>query len=283
MRYYIFPIITIFLLSTISFAVFAQVTEPKSTQPKPTEPNITTKTDKASYTNGDTIVISGAVKSFVEGTPLTIQILDPDKNLVQIAQIDVAKDGEYTTTIKATGVLWKKSGTYTLKVQYGLSNVVAETNFEFMTATMPISKIFEVKAGDRGTFDVKYTINGATIKDITIDSEGLALIVSVNATSNGILSLEIPRALMDAKTTSWDDDAFIILIDGSEVKPQKEEKNIESRTLTIQFLQGDSDIEIIGTQIVPEFGAISALVLAIAIISLIAVSAKTRLRLMPKY
>ena len=34
---------------------------------------------------------------------------------------------------------------------------------------------------------------------------------------------------------------------------------------------------------IPEFGAISALVLAIAIISIIAVSAKTRLRLMPKY
>ena len=41
--------------------------------------------------------------------------------------------------------------------------------------------------------------------------------------------------------------------------------------------------EYMGTEIVPEFGPIAALVLAIAIISIIAVSAKTRLRLMPKY
>ncbi|MBI1828155.1 MAG: PEFG-CTERM sorting domain-containing protein, partial [Thaumarchaeota archaeon] len=41
--------------------------------------------------------------------------------------------------------------------------------------------------------------------------------------------------------------------------------------------------EIIGTWIVPEFGPIAALVLAIAIISIIAVSAKTGLRFMPKY
>ncbi|MGI0081953.1 MAG: PEFG-CTERM sorting domain-containing protein [Nitrosopumilaceae archaeon] len=34
---------------------------------------------------------------------------------------------------------------------------------------------------------------------------------------------------------------------------------------------------------VPEFGAIAALVLAVAIISIIALSAKTKLRLMPKY
>ncbi|MFZ0185168.1 MAG: PEFG-CTERM sorting domain-containing protein, partial [Nitrosotalea sp.] len=42
-------------------------------------------------------------------------------------------------------------------------------------------------------------------------------------------------------------------------------------------------IEIIGTQIIPEFGPIAALVLAIAIISIIAVSSKTGLRFMPKY
>ena len=41
--------------------------------------------------------------------------------------------------------------------------------------------------------------------------------------------------------------------------------------------------EYMGTEIIPEFGAIAALVLAIAIISIIAVSAKTRLRLVPKY
>ena len=41
--------------------------------------------------------------------------------------------------------------------------------------------------------------------------------------------------------------------------------------------------EYMGTEIIPEFGPIAALVLAIAIISIIAVSAKTRLRLMPKY
>ena len=41
--------------------------------------------------------------------------------------------------------------------------------------------------------------------------------------------------------------------------------------------------EYLGTEIIPEFGPIAALVLAVAIISIIAVSAKTRLRLMPKY
>ena len=143
-------------------------------------------------------------------------------------------------------------------------------------------EIFEVNAGNEGTFDVEYNISGGTLKDIVIDFEGLALVISIDSTSDGTITLNVPRELMDAKTTSGEDDAFIILIDGAEVEASQI-ATTSSRTLTINFLKGDSDIEIIGTQIVPEFGAIAALVLAVAIISIIAVSAKTRLRLMPKY
>ena len=272
MRTFAFLLILVLLVPFNAMTSFAEVAKPL----------ITATTDKPSYVNGDTIVISGAVKSIVEGTPLTIQVFDPDKNIVQIAQIDVAQDGNYATTVKATGALWKKGGTYTVKVQYGLPNVAAETNFEFKTSAVSASNIFEVDAGEVGTFDVEYNISGATVKDMTIDFEGLALIVSINSTSDGTITLKIQRELMDAKKTNGDDDVFIILIDGDEVEA-KQESSSKFRTLTINFLGGDSDIEIIGTQIVPEFGAIAALVLAVAIISIIAASVKTRLRLMPKY
>jgi len=270
MRYYLFLIIACFVLSINNVSIFAQVTAPL----------ITVSVDKPSYVAEDTIIISGAVKSIVEGTPLTYQIFDPVKNQVQIGQVDVAQDGKFTTTLKP-GKLWKQDGTYTVKVQYGPPNVVAETNFEFRGTTPTVTKIFEVDAGNQGTFDVEYTINGGTVKDMIIDFESLALVISINATSDGTITVNIPRVLMDAKTTSGEDDIFIILIDGAEVT-YNEEKTTSSRTLTIQFLEGDSDIEIIGTQIVPEFGPIAALVLAVAIISIIAVSAKTRL-LMPKF
>ena len=271
--HYFLSVITISILLSSVITSFAQVAEPL----------ITTSTDKSSYKNGDTVVISGAVKAVVEGTPLTIQILDPNQNIVQIAQIDVAQDGKYTTTAKASGALWKKGGTYTVKVQYGPPNVVAETNFEFVSVTsIPTWEIFEVNAGNEGTFDLEYNINGGTVKNMVIDFDGLALVISIDSSSDGTITLKIPRELMDAKTTSGEDDTFIILIDGSEVEASQI-ATIDFRTITINFLKGDSEIEIIGTQIVPEFGAIAALVLAVAIISIIAVSAKTRLRLMPKY
>ncbi|HEV2193935.1 MAG TPA: PEFG-CTERM sorting domain-containing protein [Nitrosopumilaceae archaeon] len=278
MRYFVFPIITLFILSVWCIPSFAQTT--------PTAPNITVTKDKSSYTIGDTIVISGAVKAVVIGTPLTIQILDPSNTIVQIAQIDVSQDGKYAKSILASGPLWKASGTYTVKVQYGPS-VTAQTTFTFARSTIPISNYFIVKdPSSQQTFSVNYTITGGTVKDMTIDTQSISLITSLNSTSCNIncgITLQIPRSLIDAKTSNGQDDSFIVLIDGAEVKPSGEETNNSFRTLTIQFLQGDQDVEIIGTQIVPEFGTIAALVLAIAIISIIAVSAKTGLRFMPKY
>ncbi len=279
MRYFVFLVIVFFIFSIICIPSFAQVATPLP----PTAASVTVTTDKSSYIVGDTITISGAVKSIVPNTPLTIQIFDPNSNLVQVAQISVSNDGTYTDTINAEGILWKVNGAYMVKVQYGLPNVSAQTTFNFTAFSTPVSNLFQVKdPNSQQTFGVNYTINGGTVKDMTIDVQSISLIVSINSTSDGSITLQIPRTLVDAKMNNGQDDSFIVLIDGAEVKPQSEEANSNYRTLTVPFLQGDQDIEIIGTQIVPEFGPIAALVLAIAIISIIAVSAKTGLRLMPK-
>ena len=280
MRYALVLIISLFIISTLFVPTLGQVSSPSP----PTAAPITVNTDKPSYLLGDTIVISGSVKSPVQNTQLSIQIFDPNNNLVHVDQIDVSKDGKYTDTIKAVGVYWKINGSYTVKVQYALPVVTAQTTFTFQSSVPLVSNVFEVKdPNSQQTFGVNYTITGGTVKNISIDVQSISLIVSVNSTSDGTITLQIPRALVDAKTNSGQDDAFIILIDGAEVKPQSESSNSDYRNLTIQFYQGDQDIEIIGTQIVPEFGPIAALVLAIAIISIIAVSAKTGLRFMPKY
>jgi predicted secreted protein with PEFG-CTERM motif len=277
--------ISFLILSAMSLNSFAQTpTTPTLAPTAPTAPAITVSTDKSSYLAGDTVVISGQVQAVVPGTPLTVQILDSNTNLIQIAQIDISSDGKFTKSFLASGPLWKSNGVYTVKVQYGLPNVTSQTTFTFQSSVAPISNIFQVKdPNSQQTFSVNYTITGGTVNSMTIDAQSISLIVSINSTSDGSITLQIPRTLMDAKTSSGQDDSFIILIDGAEVKPQSESANGDYRTLTIPFLQGDQDIEIIGTQIVPEFGPIAALVLAIAIISIIAVSAKTGLRFMPKY
>jgi len=54
-------------------------------------------------------------------------------------------------------------------------------------------------------------------------------------------------------------------------------------TLTIPCVAGIEKIEIHGSWAIPEFGVIAAMILAVAIVSIIVITAKTRLSLVPRY
>jgi predicted secreted protein with PEFG-CTERM motif len=229
---------------------------------------------KEFYKQGDAIVISGKVDAVLEKTPIIIQIFY-GTNIVNIAQVEVSQDGSYTHTVIADGIYWKSDGKYTVKATYGVSGNVYETSFDFQTkgTANDTTQIFEVKAGDSGTFDVPYTIRGGAVKDIIVDPQILGFVVTIQSDNDGSLTLDLGRKWIDAKTTTGNDDSFIIYIDGSEVQYQ-ESADADSRILTIQFLEGDSDIEIIGTQVIPEFGPIAVIVLVLAITLTIMISTK---------
>jgi predicted secreted protein with PEFG-CTERM motif len=128
---------------------------------------------------------------------------------------------------------------------------------------------------------LSYKITGGSVLSVTPDDEANSLVVAIKTTSDGVLTITLPRALIDAKINEQDDN-FFVLIDGEEVEFEETTTDTD-RTLTIAFPDGAEEIEIIGSFVVPEFGTIAALILAIAIISIIAVSAKTRLSILPKY
>jgi predicted secreted protein with PEFG-CTERM motif len=241
------------------------------TLPAFAESLISVKTDANSYKEGETIVISGKVSTIITGTPVTMQIFGQD-NLVDIAQISVAENGNYSHTVRAEGPLWSKAGEYTIRVSFGEGNI-AETQFTFSPKTETSeTKTFEVDAGNHGTFDVEYSIEGGIVKDMLVDEEIFALIVIIESTDDGSISLEIPRYALDAKKQDETDDIFIIIIDGIEVLYQETITDSNSRVITINFEQGDSDIEIIGTTIIPEFGTVAMMILAVGIITTIFVT-----------
>jgi len=64
---------------------------------------------------------------------------------------------------------------------------------------------------------------------------------------------------------------------GIEVPYEEISTDSQNRRISIDFEEADSDIEIIGTFVVPEFGSIAMLVLIISIISIIILSNKFRI------
>ena len=246
-----------------------------------TESTFTVKISQAAYDEGETIVVSGNVKAIILDSPVLLQIVH-NESYIEIAQLIVAQDGKFTHTILLEGPLWKNSGTYTIRVTYGSDNMI-ETNFEFYTeqGVEETTNIFEVDAGNSGTFDVSYTIRGGTVKDMLVDPDNFALIVIVDSEIDGSITLDLPRASIDAKKSDGTDDTFLVFIDGAEV-PLEETANPNSRKIKIEFEEGDSDIEIIGTFVVPEFGGIVVMIFVIAIISSILISSKKGIFTFPK-
>ena len=58
---------------------------------------------------------------------------------------------------------------------------------------------------------------------------------------------------------------------------------IDGNAVTVTFPAGTEKIELFGAYVIPEFGTVAALILAVATVSVIAVSTRSRLGLTPKY
>jgi predicted secreted protein with PEFG-CTERM motif len=122
--------------------------------------------------------------------------------------------------------------------------------------------------------ELTYAITGGVITQVSPDIESGSLIINIDSLSNGTLFVQLPRDVIDAKFGEKDDD-FFVLIDGLETEFD-EAKTANDRTLTVAFPQGTEEIEVIGTFVVPEFGAVAILILVISVFSIVFVS-KTKL------
>jgi predicted secreted protein with PEFG-CTERM motif len=238
-------------------------------------------TDKAVYNQPGSIQVGGHVKDVNPNFDVTLKVVGPTGNVVKVDQIMVDDNGDYETTLSTASPLWTKTGVYTISVQYGKIGRSNEVQVEIFTGGICRESELAVKAGIE-TYCIPYSVIGATVTGGSIDMKSKSLIVQIDAEEDGDITLDIPRSILDSKSGNTDS-RFFVLVNGEEQDIYSEEKTEDTRSVTIQFESGVDEIEIIGTYVIPEFGAIAALVLAVAIISIIVLSAKTRLRLMPKY
>ena len=241
---------------------------------------VTVATDKASYNDGDKVMISGTTRDYMADTPLTVIVRNPVGNVIKVDQIQVGTDKTYSTALTATGGLWTTAGTYTVYVQYGSSERSASTTFTFTGSAGAGPSTIQV---DGTNSTVTYTITNGKVLDIKANPQSKSLIVSISTTGDGLLTITMPRALIDAKKSDGTDDQFVVLNDGQQNGQANETMNTSTqRTLAIPFKNGTQQIEIVGTFVIPEFGPIAVLILTVAIVTIVAISRKTGLRFSPR-
>jgi len=247
---------------------------------------ITLSADNTAYQEGDVITITGQIEKALPGMPVTLQIFF-EKNLIQVSQVKVSQEGEFTDTFTAAGPQWQNEGTVMIKADYGGAST--ELNIEFFKNTSGVfTSNYEVKIPGGGTFDVQYTMKGGVISSMDVNQGNLSLVINISTSSDGNLNINLPRDSIDSINNQGGDIDFIVLMyEGNSGIPiqtdfRKVETTNEFRSIDIPVKNGDTKIEIIGTHVIPEFGTIVMIVLAVAIVSIIAVSAKSRLSIMPR-
>jgi len=118
------------------------------------------------------------------------------------------------------------------------------------------------------------TVTSGVIHHIGANSDDDTLLVHLfGADDDGELKITLNEDII----TPFDDGSYFVLINSEEVEFEQ-----MGRTLHIDYEAGTERIEIVGSHVVPEFGTIAMIVLAVAIVSIIVVTAKTRTTLIPK-
>ncbi len=120
---------------------------------------------------------------------------------------------------------------------------------------------------------LSHSTSSGSVSSIMTNSDDATLVVAMDTSDDGELSINLDSDYI----TAFDDGSYFVLVNGEEAAFSQ-----DGNDLTIPFEAGTEKIEIVGSVVVPEFGTIAMIVLAVAIVSIIAITAKTRTTLIPK-
>jgi len=239
-----------------------------------------------------TISVSGHTS--VRNNDITIMVQAPNGNIIAVYQVSPDANGDFMKDVQIGGSQWNQDGMYTVKVQQGSSSLYsfklqAEVNGGITAATSVSDSTLELGIGEVSPIiGSTKDVSGLTITaDVILGATSIPISGHTDRSNNDVtIVVTSPNGSIvsvDQVTPDANGDFMLEIQTASELWRQ-------NGMYTISAQQGDNpnykdsvDVEIVDGAVIPEFGTIAALILAVAIISIIAVSAKTRLSIIPKY
>jgi len=253
---------------------------------------ITIETDKDVYDHTDTIMITGTVSPVDQNeVPVTIMLINQHTSIVEINQLVVNSDGNWSGLIvlNPENRLQSEDGVYEIRAQYGSTKIT--TSVELTNA---------IEASETGTAVTGAAVTGTTVTgpsgesfyklgagqieyDVTCNAtpaffanaDDDSIVIYLEPTDDGKITVTLHEDLIKP----YEDGTFVVIVDNQAMQDFTQIGN----TLTIPCVAGTEKIEIHGSWAIPEFGVIAAMILAVAILSIILVTAKTKLSIVPRY
>ena len=217
--------------------------------------------------------------------PVMLTVWASNGNLVTVGQMDVS-GGSYSDTLNVSAL----DGAYTIEVNQGssskyslsvdievsdgssdssasVSNQIAGSEEEALAASTSGAIGLQLNAGG---------VEGSTTIDVsgTTDRYG-DITLTVTAPNGNIVGVS-------QITPSGGSFATTIEV-GGPLWSQDGMYTISAHQGAASSHQKSAEVEIVDGHVIPEFGVIAAMILAVAIVSIIVVTAKTRLSIVPRY
>ena len=247
---------------------------------------ISIETDSDVYDHSSIITVTGQIANVDPNYLVTaLKVLSPNGNIAGVAQPNVDNDGSFVGIFNTSGYAWKNNGTYQITATYLGIDTTISVEIKDTVGTMTVAETATVKSATAAETVSAYTFpEGQIAYDITCsttspsfvpNADDSTLDVYIDATSDGILTITLDEEIIKP----FADGSFFVLINNEETQDFVQEGNM----LTITCKEGDEKISIVGSWAIPEFGTIAVMILVVAIVSIIIVSAKTKLSLVPRY
>ena len=243
--------------------------------------SITVETDSDVYDHSSLITVTGTVDPVDPNeVPVIIMVIAPNGNIAYVNQISLNSDGTFSAEISTKSKLMKDNGSYQIQVSY--NQVDATTSVELTATTETAMTVGTVGTAETGesiiesaitSGQISYDITCGTVSHFWVNGDDDNVTVIVDGTDDGILTITLHEEIIKP----FDDGDFFVMVNGEEIDFIQNGNN-----LIIPCEAGTERIEIYGSWAIPEFGVIAGVILAVAIASIIAVSAKSRLTLVPR-
>ena len=256
---------------------------------------LTMETDKDIYDHASIIILTGHVDPVdPNSSPVTIVCKSPGgAGVCGVYQLSVNSDGDFSVSINTTTFLMKNDGIYEFQGKYGsLADATVSVELtdaietpESGTPGTAVTGTAETGTAETGTSgEPLYKLSpGQIVYDMTCNAtpafyanaDDDSIVIYIDPTDDGILTVTLHEELIKP----FEDGTFVVIVDNQVMQDFTQVGN----TLTIPCVAGTEKIEIHGSWAIPEFGVIAAMILAVAIISIIVVTARTKLSLIPRY
>ena len=234
-------------------------------------------TDYQIYDHNSIITVNGFLRPENAVSPITATVTNPIGNIVTVEQLSPTPTGNFSFDLNTSGTTWKKDGDYIIKVKSGSDSRQFKTKVTLVSYEIGDRHTCEtneipVNANNGGIYCIPFKINKghATGVESTLDVTTKTLSVYVRGNDISNIILDIPRSLLDSKTTAGEDSSFVIMSNDKIISYEELESDSDSRTIKLDYSPTrKGEFQIIGTHVVPEFGTIVLIVLLISISSII--------------